>query len=108
MPTLLGKKINELRNKKGYTLEKLAELADSSKSYIWELENKAPPRPSADKLSKIAEVLGVTIGYLVDTDAGISEASAEDAHFFRNYQKMDSKSKAALKAMVSKWTEGDE
>ena len=50
--TPLGRKIRELRKEKGYTLEKLAELADSSKSYIWELENKNPPRPSAERWRK--------------------------------------------------------
>ncbi|WP_261405439.1 helix-turn-helix domain-containing protein [Chenggangzhangella methanolivorans] len=45
------------------TLDQLAELASSSKSYIWELENKNPPRPSADKIAKIAAVLGVTSDY---------------------------------------------
>jgi hypothetical protein len=50
--TPLGKKIRELRQAKGYTLEKLADLAQSSKSYIWELENKEPPRPSAEKVAR--------------------------------------------------------
>ena len=66
MSTLLGDKIRDLRKAKGYTLDKLAELAESSKSYIWELENKNPPRPSADKIAKIAAVLGVTADYLID------------------------------------------
>lgn len=37
----------------------------SSKCYIWELENKNPPRPSADKVTKIAAALGVTSDYLL-------------------------------------------
>ena len=52
MATPLGDKIRNLRKKQGYTLDKLAELAESSKSYIWELENNDPPRPSADKIAK--------------------------------------------------------
>ena len=52
--TTLGEKIRKLRKDKGYTLEKLAELTELSKSYIWELENKNPPRPSAEKLAYIA------------------------------------------------------
>ncbi|MDP2142248.1 MAG: helix-turn-helix transcriptional regulator [Gammaproteobacteria bacterium] len=108
MPTTLGSKIKKLRDEKGYTLEKLADLAESSKSYIWELENKAPPRPSAEKLSKIAEHLGVTIEYLLDSDSGITKEAAEDAHFYRKYQKMDEKTKDMLKAMVNKWTEGND
>lgn len=108
MPTTLGSKIKKLRDEKGYTLEKLADLAESSKSYIWELENKSPPRPSAEKLSKIAEHLGVTIEYLLNADSGVTRETAEDAHFYRKYQTMDVKTKDMLKAMVNKWTEGND
>ena len=65
MTTALGEKIRLLRKKKGYSLDKLAELTESSKSYIWELENKNPSRPSADKLGKIANQLDTTIEYLL-------------------------------------------
>ncbi|MDH7943463.1 helix-turn-helix transcriptional regulator [Pseudohongiella sp. SYSU M77423] len=108
MPTSLGSKIKELRDEKGYTLEKLADLTESSKSYIWELENKTPPRPSAEKLSRIAAHLGVTIEYLLDTDSGITKESAEDALFYRKYKSMDEKTKDMLKAMVNKWTESND
>jgi DNA-binding XRE family transcriptional regulator len=39
----LGDKIRALRKEKKLSLEQLAELTDSSKSYIWELENKDDP-----------------------------------------------------------------
>jgi len=48
----LGDRIRTLRKEKGLTLDQLAEQSGSSKSYIWELENKSPPRPSAEKLVK--------------------------------------------------------
>ena len=54
MPSPLGDKIRALRKQKKLSLEQLAELTDSSKSYIWELENKDDPKPSADKIGKIA------------------------------------------------------
>lgn len=106
--TALGAKIRELREKKKYTLEKLADLAGSSKSYIWELENKAPPRPSADKLSKIAHHLGVTIEYLIDEEASITVEDATDAKFYRKYQQMDDKTKAKIRSMVDLWDENDD
>ncbi len=34
------------------TLDLLAEMTGSSKSYIWEIENKNPPRPSAEKIDR--------------------------------------------------------
>lgn len=103
MATTLGDKIRQLRKEKGYTLEKLAELADSSKSYIWELENKNPPRPSADKISKIAEVLGVTTEYLIDVDEAIPSVDVLDEAFFRKYRRMDGETKAKLRKLIDLW-----
>lgn len=106
--TALGTKIKELRDKKKYTLEKLADLTGSSKSYIWELENKAPPRPSAEKISKIAFHLGVTIEYLLDEESNITMEDATDARFYRKYQQMDDKTKAKIRSLVDMWDEDDD
>jgi transcriptional regulator with XRE-family HTH domain len=98
--TPLGEKIRELRKAKGYTLDKLAELAESSKSYIWELENKNPPRPSADKVAKIAAVLGVTTDYLIDPTETVEVEDATDTAFFRKYRKMGASTKDKIRRMV--------
>jgi transcriptional regulator with XRE-family HTH domain len=103
MPTILGEKIRRLRKQKRYSLDKLAELSDSSKSYIWELENKTPPRPSAEKLTKIANQLDTTIEYLLDQDEAISTEDAADAKFYRQYRKMDAATKAKIRQMVKLW-----
>ncbi len=98
MSTPLGEKIRTLRKSKGYTLDKLAELAESSKSYIWELENKDPPRPSADKIAKIAIALEVTPDYLI-TDS-VQVADATDTAFFRKYQNMAAPTKEKIRRML--------
>lgn len=108
MPTTLGTKIKQLRESHGYTLEKLAELSDSSKSYIWELENKAPPRPSAEKLSKIAERLSVTIEYLLDSEGCVSVEDASDVSFYRKYQRLDVKTKEKIRSIVDLWDDDNE
>jgi transcriptional regulator with XRE-family HTH domain len=96
--TPLGDKIRDLRKKKGFTLDKLAELAESSKSYIWELENNDPPRPSADKIAKIAKALRVTPDYLI-TDSVLVE-DATDTAFFRKYRSMTPTTKDKIRKMV--------
>jgi len=103
MANVLGEKIRQLRKEKKMTLDKLAELTGSSKSYIWELENKNPPRPSAEKLAKIAEQLGVTIEYLLDEKNEIKEEDAVDAQFYRKYQQMDAETKDKIRQMVKLW-----
>jgi len=105
MTTALGEKIQKLRKEKGLTLDQLADRTDSSKSYIWELENKKPPRPSAEKLSKIAAELDVTIEYLLDQEQKITEADATDEMFFRKYQQMDPDVKKKIRKMIELWEE---
>jgi transcriptional regulator with XRE-family HTH domain len=103
MSNTLGEKIRRLRKQKGYTLEKLGELTESSKSYIWEIENKNPPRPSADKIAKIASALGVTSDYLVDTEESTPVPDVVDQAFFRKYRKLDPNTKAKIRQMVEVW-----
>jgi transcriptional regulator with XRE-family HTH domain len=100
MPSLLGIKINELRRARGLTLEQLAQATDSSKSYMWEIENKEVARPSAEKLDKIAEALGVTSAFLIDASQMQPTENVEDTAFFRKYQKADPDVKAKLKRIL--------
>lgn len=103
MATPLGKKIRDLRKERGYTLEGLAEKTDSSKSYIWELENKDPPRPSAEKVTKIAAALGVTSDYLMSKSQKAPGESVVDQAFFRDYQDLDETTKSKLRDLVQLW-----
>jgi len=100
MSNTLGRKIQEIRKQKGLTLEKLAELTNSSKSYIWELENKNPPRPSAAKIAKIADQLDVGIEYLLDTEATVSKEETVDAKFYREYRKLTPETRKKIREIL--------
>lgn len=99
MPTPLGNRIRDLRRKQGLTLEGLATKIESSKSYVWEIENKDVARPSAEKLSLIAAALETTTDYLLGAEA-VTEVDATDAAFFRRYQEMDPRAKEKLREML--------
>lgn len=107
MTNALGEKIRRLRKDKKLTLDQLAERTGSSKSYIWELENKNPPRPSAEKLAKIAEQLDVTLEYLLDDKQEIKEEDAVDAQFYREYRDMEPETKKKIREMVKLWGKGE-
>lgn len=87
MGTILGEKIKTLRTKKGLTLEKLAEITNTSKSYIWELENGNSSNPTAYKISKISQALDVTTDYLTNDEAELSKNVLEKA-FFRKFKQL--------------------
>lgn len=55
----LGKKIKELRNKCGYTQEKLSEVANIDYKYIQRIEGKNPPALKIDTIEKLAKALKV-------------------------------------------------
>ena len=99
----LGEKLRALRRQKKLSLERLAELTDSSKSYIWELENREDPNPSADKLSKIAAALDVTTEFLLSHGSTTPDAEVVDQAFFRKYQGMPEDTKKQIRKILDAW-----
>jgi transcriptional regulator with XRE-family HTH domain len=107
MPSELGHKIKMHRKQKRMTLDQLAARTGSSKSYIWELENKDAPHPSAEKIFAIAKVLGVTPEFLLEeTETDADEAILDEA-FFRKYQRMPVKTRRRLRRILDAWDEED-
>lgn len=100
MSSNLGEKIKTLRKDKKLTLEKLADLAGLSKSYLWELENRESQKPSAEKLSSLADALGVSMNYFIDQNSLEPKEEHLDEAFFRGYQQLDSGSKEQLRKIL--------
>lgn len=100
MPTPLGDKIRRLRQGKRYSLDQLAELAETSKSYLWELENRDTANPTMDKVAKIAAVLGVTPKFLLDDQETEPSDAVADRAFFRKYQTLPPETKQKLKDIL--------
>lgn len=99
MPTL-GDKVYKLRKSKGLTLEKLAEAIGASKSAMWELENRPATRPSAERIEKLAAVLGVTTTYLLDESQENPSPAVEDEAFYRRYQQLEPDTKKKLQEIL--------
>ena len=106
MTTSLGDKIKRHRQEKGYSLDKLAELTDSSKSYIWELENRDARKPSGEKLTRIAQALEVTTDYLLNEREEPGDAVLKEA-FFRKFSKLDPNDQEKINQMIDMWGKKD-
>ncbi|MEH7214251.1 helix-turn-helix transcriptional regulator [Priestia megaterium] len=65
---MIGEKIKNLRLKKGYSITRLAEEANISKSYLSHLEKGLNNNPSLQMLDKIASSLHTTIDDLIEGD----------------------------------------
>jgi len=55
----LGKRIKELRNKRGFTQEKLSEVTGIDYKYIQKIEGKNPPALKIDTIERLAKALKV-------------------------------------------------
>lgn len=103
MAASLREKLKHHRKEAGLSLDDLAKISETSKSYLWELENRDTRRPSAEKLTKIAEALSVTTGYLLDDKADLDEAHLKEA-FFRKFNRLPDDDKQRIEEMVEAWS----
>jgi transcriptional regulator with XRE-family HTH domain len=92
-------------------LQQVADAVGCTKAYIWELEMKDGQRPSAERIQKIAKVLGVTMEDVMgEPMQQVPQASPEDVAFFREYAGMTDEEKdryrQALKIMFPDKSEG--
>ena len=73
MPTT-GDRIKELRERRGWTLDRLAQETKISKGFLSEVENdKGKGNIGAANLLKIANALGASLDYLVRGESGHEE-----------------------------------
>ena len=100
MASSLGMKIGARRRELGISLERLAELTDSSKSYLWELENRDSPRPSAEKLTALARALSMDVSFFLEEDVSEPQERHVDQAFFRNYAQLDPDAKEQLRKIM--------
>jgi transcriptional regulator with XRE-family HTH domain len=66
-PTTIGARIRYVRTQRGLTLEQLAERAEISKSFLWDVERGSDI--SGERLLRVANVLGASLDYLMRGDA---------------------------------------
>lgn len=65
---MIGKKIAEIRRKRGMSLSELAERANVSKSYISGLERSINENPSIQVINRIADILEVNVTTLIGAE----------------------------------------
>lgn len=103
MSVRLGEKIRMLRKEKGLSIEKLGEITDTSKSYIWEIENRDSSNPTADKLAKISEALGVTTDYLTNDIDTLTIDVLREA-FFRKLTRLSEDDQVKIGQIIDVWS----
>lgn len=92
-----GERLKFLRKGKGMTLQQLADISGTSKSYVWELENKHHPRPSVDLVVKISGALGVGINVVM----GWPDPFDDENSLLADYRMLTGEHKAMARELMS-------
>lgn len=77
---MIGKNIAKIRQRRGYTLSELADLAQISKSYLSNIERNINKNPSLEIMQKIARVLNVDFMMLIEPELDI------DSHLYVEHE----------------------
>ena len=87
--SVFGATLSRSRKNARLTLQELADIVGTTKSYLWELENKPTIRPSAELAYRLAKSLGTTIGILLGEDdpdtVSVADLPKSERAFLRDY-----------------------
>jgi transcriptional regulator with XRE-family HTH domain len=101
----LSTRLNQLRLKKGKSLQEVADAMEVSKTHIWELEKGRSENPSLDMLKKLSDYFEVSIRTLVGEDM---DASEDDGlvQMFRQASQLGPRDREILESMIKSMTKG--
>jgi len=102
---LLSEHLRQIRERKGWTQNHLAEVSGVPQPSIWRLENGQILNPKTSLLRKLAEALGVTMDYLLreEEKPSFDEILRDDKvgqAIFRGYEELDDHGRDQLKSLT--------
>lgn len=102
---LLSEHLRQIRERKGWTQNHLAEVSGVPQPSIWRLEKGLILNPKTSLLRKLAEALGVTMDYLLreEEKPSFDEVLRDDEvgqAIFRGYEELDEQGRDQLKSFT--------
>tara|TARA_R110000803_G_scaffold51864_3_gene106947 strand:- start:3456 stop:3773 length:318 start_codon:yes stop_codon:yes gene_type:complete len=98
---VLGARLKELRLKKGFSLQNLADKVEASKAHIWDLETGRAKNPSMDLLVKLAKSLNTTVYDLVG-EALPTDDEPELVAMFRDLKDLNEDDRDVIRSMMER------
>ena len=96
----LGAKLNELRLKKGESLQQTADAVGVTKTHVWELEKGKSTNPSAELLRKLASHFQVTTDFLLNPERDGLTEDDEALVFYRDLKSLNERDQEMLRHMM--------
>jgi transcriptional regulator with XRE-family HTH domain len=96
----LGSKLNQLRLRKGESLQQAADGVGISKAHFWELEKGISKNPSIDLIRKIAMHFNVSDEFLLDMATKRVTPDEEAMIFFREISQLTKKDQMFVRQTI--------
>lgn len=103
-PISLGTKIRYHRKAKGFSLDTLATLSGTSKSYLWEIENRERLNPSGELVAKIAKPLGLTVDFLLSHNPEPGDEVQKEV-LYRNFKNLTLPDQRRILQIIDLWSQ---
>lgn len=96
----LGKRIKELRESKGESLQQTADAVGTSKAHVWQIERGKADNPAIGVLTRIADHFDVSVAHLIGEKLDDPGIDPELAGMFRQASGFTDDERALLKSMM--------
>lgn len=96
----LGKRVKDLRESKGESLQQTADAVGTSKAHVWQIERGKANNPAIGVLTRLADHFGVSVGYLIGEKLDDPDTDTELAGMFRQANDFTADERALLKSMM--------
>ena len=95
-------RLRQGRERKGLSLQKLADKIGASKAHIWDLEMGRTTNPSLEILVGISRALDVSIANLVGEDTEQTPSNGDTVAMFRDLQELSDLDRETIKLMMDR------
>jgi len=96
----LGRRLAQLRRKRGESLQTVADAVGVSKAHVWELEKGRAANPAMELVTRLADHFGVTVAYLAGEDIDAKDGEQDLRRMFRQARKLGDRERAIMNDML--------
>jgi len=93
-------RLHDLRLRKGYSLQKVADAIGISKAHVWNLEKGLSDNPSIELVMKLADLFRVTVADLIGENPEAASEEPEVVAMFRDLKKLEPQDRETIRVLM--------
>ena len=101
----LGKRVKDLREGRGESLQQTADAVGTSKAHVWQIERGKAVNPAIGVVTRLADHFDVSVAYLIGETFDGPDTDGELAGMFRQASGFTDDERALLKSMMKTLSE---